>query len=77
MRKFAIFLVAAVVSPTLTLPSVAFAQQTFKDRLVGTWKVVSWESVRPSGQVVNVWMGRHPTGLIMYRSNGYMGSVYG
>jgi hypothetical protein len=70
MRKFAILTAAAVMLLTIA-PSIAFAQQTLKDRLVGTWKVVSWESVRRSGQVLNVWMGLHPTGLIIYQPNGY------
>ena len=72
MRKFATLIVVAIMSLTLTPPSIAFAQQTLKDRLVGTWKAVSWESVRRNGQVLNVWMGLHPTGLIIYQPNGYM-----
>jgi hypothetical protein len=72
MRKFAILTVAAVTSLTIAPSSIAFAQQALKDRLIGTWKVVSWESVRRSGPVLNVWMGLHPTGLIIYRPNGYM-----
>jgi hypothetical protein len=73
MRKVATFVVAMVVSLTLTPPiSAAFAQQSLKDRIIGTWKVISWESLRPDGQIVNIWMGLHPTGLIIYQPNGYM-----
>jgi hypothetical protein len=58
---------------TLTSPiSVAFAQQSLRDRIVGTWKIVSWESIRPNGQAINIWMGPRPTGVIMYQPNGYM-----
>jgi hypothetical protein len=73
MRKVATFVVAIIMSLTHTpSTSAAFAQQSLKDRVVGTWKVISWESQRPNGQVVNIWMGLHPTGLIIYQPNGYM-----
>jgi hypothetical protein len=73
MHKAASFAVAVVISLALSLPmSGALAQQSLKDRIVGTWRVVSWESLRPNGQVVNIWMGPHPTGVIMYQPNGYV-----
>jgi Lipocalin-like domain len=73
MRKAAKFVFAIFVLLTLTSPmSAAFAQQGLKDRIVGTWKIVSWESLRPDGRAVNIWMGAHPTGVIMYQPNGYM-----
>jgi hypothetical protein len=74
MRKVAAFVVAIVMSMTYTPPmSAAFAQQkSLKDRVVGTWKIISWESLRPNGQILNIWMGLHPTGLIIYQPNGYM-----
>jgi hypothetical protein len=72
MRKFATSTAVIVISLTLTPPTVAFAQQTIKGRLVGTWKVVSWESLRRNGEALNIWMGLHPSGLIMYQPNGYM-----
>ena len=73
MRKVDILVIAIVMSLTLAPPvNSAFAQQSLKDKIVGTWKIISWESLRPSGQVINVWMGPHPTGLIIYQSNGYM-----
>jgi hypothetical protein len=73
MRKVVIFAVAIVMSLTFTPPiSAAFAQQSLKDRIIGAWKIISWESLRPNGQIVNIWMGLHPTGLIIYQPNGYM-----
>jgi lipocalin-like protein len=71
MRKIAAFAIAIVMS--LALASPMFAQQTgLKDKLVGTWKVISWESLRSNGQILNLWMGPRPTGLIIYQPNGYM-----
>lgn len=73
MRKVSSLVLAIVMALVWTLPmSAAFAQQSLKDRLVGTWKIISWESLRPNGQIVNIWMGLHPTGLIIYQPNGYM-----
>jgi hypothetical protein len=54
------------------IAGVAFAQQALKERVVGMWRLLSWESVRSNGEAVNVWMGAHPTGTIMYLPNGYM-----
>jgi hypothetical protein len=71
MRKLATFAVATLLALTLPMSTV-FAAQTLKDRIVGTWRVISWESLRPNGQSVNIWMGLHPTGLILYQPNGYM-----
>jgi Lipocalin-like domain len=42
-----------------------------RERAVG-WKLISWETVRANGQALNLIMGPHPTGLIMYSPNGYM-----
>jgi|SRR5216683_4875060 Lipocalin-like domain len=73
MPKVVIFVVAIGMSLAYALPmNAAFAQQSLKDRVVGTWKIISWESQRPNGQIVNLWMGLHPTGLIIYQPNGYM-----
>jgi hypothetical protein len=73
MCKVATFVVAIVIALTQTPPmSAAFAQQSLKERVVGTWKAISWESLRPNGEIVNIWMGLHPTGLIIYQPNGYM-----
>ena len=73
MRKVVIFVVALIIwLAQAPLIGAAFAEQSLKDKIVGTWKIIAWESQRPNGQIVNIWMGPHPTGLIMYQSNGYM-----
>jgi len=74
MRKATIFAVAMVLSLALTLKaSTALAEQkALNDRIFGTWKLISFEALRANGQSLNIWMGLHPTGLIMYQPNGYM-----
>lgn len=74
MRKERVCAAAAVVSLACTLGSSAIlAQQTnLKDQVVGSWKLISSETLRPNGQVLNINAGVHPTGLIIYLPNGYM-----
>ena len=44
----------------------------FSTKIIGMWKLVSLETIRPSGEIVYDWMGRHPTGLIIYDVTGRM-----
>lgn len=41
-------------------------------KVVGTWKLVSIETLRPNGEIVYDWMGRNPSGLIIYDQTGHM-----
>ena len=43
-----------------------------RNALIGTWRLVSVESVGPSGEVSREWMGSKPTGLLMYDATGQM-----
>ena len=52
--------------------SSSSAQTIGPSSIVGTWRVVSVETVRPSGEVLTEWLGKHPTGTIVYLSSGYM-----
>lgn len=75
MRKAAaIFAASAVMALAFTLPTgAALAQQTgLKDKIVGAWRLISEETLRPNGQALNIAMGPHPTGTITYLPNGYM-----
>lgn len=44
--------------------------QTHLEKIVGAWKLIAVEGVRPNGEVVYDWMGRNPIGLIIYDSRG-------
>jgi hypothetical protein len=63
--------------PVLALAGCAWAQPV-SDRapalspIVGTWRVVSVQSVRPDGTVSTGWLGKHPTGSIVYLASGYI-----
>ena len=42
------------------------------DQLIGAWQLVSIETIRPSGEVIYPYYGKHPQGLITYDRNGSM-----
>ena len=42
------------------------------DQLVGAWQLVSLETVRPNGEVIFPYYGKHPKGLIIYDRSGRM-----
>jgi hypothetical protein len=43
-----------------------------KEQLVGAWRLVSIETIRPNGEVIYPFYGKHPEGLIMYDGGGWM-----
>ena len=62
-----------VISAWLFLFSTQVGAQSALEKVVGTWKLVSIETVLvPENQIVYGWMGKNPTGLIMYDQTGYM-----
>ena len=42
------------------------------DELVGSWRLVSVETIRPSGEVIYPFYGKHPEGLLIYDRSGCM-----
>lgn len=40
--------------------------------LAGAWRLVSLESIGPSGQATTGWLGLEPKGLLVYQPNGSM-----
>jgi hypothetical protein len=43
-----------------------------QDRLTGAWRLVSVETIRPNGEVIYPFYGKHPEGLIVYDRSGWM-----
>lgn len=48
-------------------PAVATAAH-----LVGAWRLVSIEMLRPNGEIIYPFYGRRPSGLIVYDASGWM-----
>src|SRR5260221_1333512 len=42
------------------------------DGLVGTWRLVSIETLRSNGEVIYPFYGKHPEGLLIYDPSGWM-----
>jgi hypothetical protein len=40
--------------------------------LAGAWRLVSVDTVRPSGEVIHPFYGAHPAGLLLYDRSGWM-----
>jgi hypothetical protein len=42
------------------------------EALIGSWRLVSVETIRPNGEVIYPFYGRHPEGLLIYDRSGWM-----
>jgi hypothetical protein len=40
--------------------------------LLGAWRLVTIETIRPNGSIIYPFYGRHPEGLIVYDASGWM-----
>ncbi len=61
----------------MAVASICFAQGgsaavVSRNTLIGTWRLVSVETLRPGGEISHEWMGRNPAGLIIYDPTGHM-----
>ncbi len=63
-------LVFAAIAFALSFPTSAAAQS--KNKLVGTWRLVSVVSKTDKGDVNKTVYGEHPQGLIAYGADGRM-----
>jgi lipocalin-like protein len=63
---------ALVAVASLCSARAAEAGDLKRADVVGTWRLVSVETLRPNGEVSHEWMGRNPLGLIIYDATGLM-----
>ena len=74
MKKYQIFvsilILFAIIPFCIAQPPRE--NRTVSSQVIGTWKLVSIETIRPNGELIYEWMGRKPTGLITYDSTGNM-----
>jgi len=43
-----------------------------REKFVGAWRLLTLETVRPNGEVIYPFYGKHPAGLIVYDRHGWM-----
>ena len=68
-------LCALMVGTLLALPVHAGQMESdasVHEQLLGAWRLVSIETVRPNGEVIYPFYGKHPRGLIVYDRSGWM-----
>ena len=63
---FAVCTVAAVASSIATFSALG---QSFKQEIVGTWKLVSWKQTKADGTKLEVY-GASPTGMAFFDAGG-------
>ena len=66
-RAFVVVVLSALLLATGLFAGDAFAQQTLKDQLVGTWTFVGSTGKNPDGSPI--W-GANPRGLLIFTDNG-------
>ena len=47
-------------------------QRSLRERLIGSWKLISWEETNPGTGEVNYPLGKHAMGSIVYDPGGHM-----
>ena len=58
----------AIYATSQETKPVASAQE----KLIGAWRLVSVETIRPNGEVIYPFYGKHPEGMIVYDRSGWM-----
>lgn len=53
-------------------PQVSPAAKVSQEQFIGAWKLVSIETLRPNGEIIYPFYGKHPQGLITYDRSGWM-----
>lgn len=63
---------SVLIFAALTVWGSALVQAEQASVLAGAWQLVSVETVRPSGEIIYPYYGKHPQGLIVYDPSGWM-----
>lgn len=76
MRRFRSLALRSLITGALLAPFVLSAQSqpdaSIREKLAGAWRLVSIETVKPNGEVIYPFYGKHPQGLIVYDRSGWM-----
>lgn len=78
MRICTFFLTFLLTSAVAQTPATAAAkpgtapQRITADNLPGAWRLVSVETIRPNGEIIYPFYGKHPGGILIYDRSGWM-----
>ena len=59
-------------TPVNTIARSGDASTDLSNQLLGSWKLVGIETIRPSGETIYPFYGKHPEGLLIYDRSGWM-----
>ena len=73
-RRLLLLWLVILTTISSATPSAAQPQsdKSVREQLIGTWRLVSIETIRPNGEIIYPYYGKHPQGLIMYDRSGWM-----
>ena len=69
---FLLFSPALRTTPAWAQKVTAAAGPATAEALAGSWRLVSVETIRPGGEIIYPFYGKHPTGLLIYDRSGWM-----
>ena len=76
MRSLHLVVLTSLVLASLQSTSLAQPPKpdaaSVRDQLTGAWRLVGIETIRPGGEIIYPFYGKHPQGLIMYDRSGWM-----
>ena len=73
LRCFALVLVYLLLAlPLRSQTTSQHAASPLAEQLAGAWRLISVETIRPNGEVIFPFYGKHPEGLIIYDRSGWM-----
>ena len=65
--------IAALTTPLLfPQNSTATRGVTTAEAMAGSWRLIGVETIRPNGEVIYPFYGKHPKGLLIYDRSGWM-----
>lgn len=67
-----LFLRSSLCVAAFVVAAAGQSKTPTSDQLIGAWRLVSIETVRPNGEVIYPYYGKQPQGLIMYDRGGWM-----
>jgi Lipocalin-like domain len=72
MRSRSAILVCCLAVVLSQAQSTKSQSAALAEKLIGAWQLVSIETIRPSGEVIYPYYGKHPEGLLIYDRSGWM-----
>lgn len=71
-RSLLIFVMMSILMLAHSVAAQTKSDSSAQEKFVGAWRLVSIETIRPNGEVIYPFYGKHPEGLIMYDNSGWM-----